>query len=699
MKLRIMNAIVFPRVHHRYAKAINFAAILFLTLCSVTTVTSQIFTDSNLPIVIINTDGGVGIPDEPGVFGTMAIIDRGEGQRNYVSDQGNSDVLNYNGRIEIEIRGSSSQALPKKQYRFTTLKADNITNNNVSLLSMPQENDWVLNGLAFDASLMRDYLSYNLSRSIGEYAPRTVYCEVIINSDYVGLYMLQEKIKPDDNRVDIQRIDPEDNTLPEVSGGYLTKADKVSSTDPSAWTMQTNGQTPVNFIHEFPKPAAITSQQHNYIKGWFEKLSSTAQTGNSSFENGFPSLIDVPSFINFMIVNELAANVDAYQFSTFFHKDKNGKLRAGPLWDLNLTYGNDLFMWGLDRSKTNTWQFDNGDNVGPKFWKDLFGNANYRCYLAKRWAALAKEGAPLNLVNINALIDATAAHISEAVVREQARWGTVGDYTSQVNGIKTFLQARTTWMNSNIGSPSNCMNVTTPPLVITRIMYNPDTTPSFADSGDQEFIEITNNGTESLDLTGVYFSGTGLVFQFYPGATLPPGGVIQLANDKKTFTDRYGFNPFGEFTRNLSNTGQRLTLADGFGNVIDEVVYSSMAPWPNGNNNGYHIKLTDPNSDNTIASNWVATNEAISSNVIVVGIEDEIPPTELYPNPVESSFTIKTTDPVITWELTDQQGRILKADNPFSNVVEVDMSAYASGLYFLSLSTRNMTFVQKVSKK
>ena len=64
-------------------------------------------------------------------------------------------------------------------------------------------------------------------------------------------------------------------------------------------------------------------------------------------EDGYPSVIDVPSFIDFMILNEFAANVDGYQFSTFFHKDRNGKLRAGPIWDFNLTYGNDLFYVGV----------------------------------------------------------------------------------------------------------------------------------------------------------------------------------------------------------------------------------------------------------------------------------------------------------------------------------------------------------------
>lgn len=677
----------------------NACTIIGLLLFSFTESVAQVFTDSNLPIVIINTDGNQGIPDEPGVFGSMKIIDRGEGQRNNVTDQNIAEFLNYNGRIEIELRGSSSQALDKKQYRLTTLKADNATNNNVSLLGMPQENDWVLNGLAFDASLMRDYLSYTLSRNIGQYAPRTKYCEVIINNNYRGLYILQEKVKPDDDRVNIERIDPDDNAWPEITGGYLTKADKVSPSDPVAWTMLTNVQPSPTFIHEFPKPTDITTQQNDYIKKWFEKLASSAQAGNTSFSNGYPSLIDIPSFLDFMLINELAANVDAYQFSTFFHKDKNGKLRAGPLWDLNLTYGNDLIMWGLDRSKMNTWQFDNGDNVGPKFWKDLFNNSDYKCYLAKRWNALTMDGAPLSLPNINALIDAISVTIGEAAAREQTRWGTVGTHATQVNSIKTFLQGRMNWISGNLGSASSCSHITTPPLVITRIMYHPNTSPSFADSGDQEFIEITNTGTSDVDLTGTYFSGTGFVFQFYPGATIPAGGIIQLANDTKTFADRHGFIPFGEFTRNLSNVGQRLTLADGFGNVIDEVAYSSMAPWPDANNNGYHIKLDDFDSDNSIASNWVATDEPISSNVLVVGVEDEIHSTALYPNPVERSFTLAPGIHVLSWQLQDQHGRLLSANNSGNDAIVVDMAKYARGLYFIAYKTPNGTIVKKVIKK
>ncbi len=120
---------------------------------------AQSFSNSNLPIVVINTDGGSPIVDDPRVLATMKIIYRGPGQRNYLTDQNNPAYLDYDGRIEIEIRGSSSQYTEKKQYGFSTLQADNVTNNNVSLLGLPGEHDWIYNSMTFDPALIRDYLS------------------------------------------------------------------------------------------------------------------------------------------------------------------------------------------------------------------------------------------------------------------------------------------------------------------------------------------------------------------------------------------------------------------------------------------------------------------------------------------------------------------------------------------------------------
>jgi len=367
-------------------KKIYLFLILFILL---PTVRAQVLTDSNLPIIIITTDKNpstgnpVEIMDDPKVLATMKIIFRPDGSRNYVTDQTNTTYLNYSGRIGIEFRGSTSQSLPKKPYGLTTLKADNISNNNVSILGMPKQNDWVLNSLDFDASLVRDFLSYELARNLGDYAAREMYCEVIVNGDYKGLYIFMEKLKVDDNRINIEKMTASDNTGSNLTGGYVTKCDKTTGGDPVAWSFPNSNWGTVDFIHDNPKPADITTQQNAYIYNQFLNLKNTAAAQNSSIINGFPSIIDIPSFIDFMIVNEYASNVDAYQYSTFFHKDRNGKLRAGPVWDFNLTFGNDLFQWGLDRSHTDVWQFDNGDNTGAAFWKDLFNNPTFNCYLTK----------------------------------------------------------------------------------------------------------------------------------------------------------------------------------------------------------------------------------------------------------------------------------------------------------------------------
>lgn len=660
---------------------------------------TQIFTDSNLPIVMISTDGGDEIVDFPRILANMKIIYRGEGLRNLVTDLDSVQYLNYNGRINIEIRGSSSQVIPKKQYGLTTLKADNISNNNVSLLGLPDDNDWILNGLAFEPSLIRDYLNYNLSRMIGEYASRTVFCEVLINGSYNGLYVLEEKIKQGSDRVNVTKIETNDNTFPKLTGGYITKSDKTTGGDPVAWTMSSYiGVNDVAFIHEMPKPENVTPEQNTYIKSEFSKLSNAVTYNDASFETGYPSVIDIPSFVDFMIINELGANADAYQFSTFYHKDRNGKLRAGPIWDLNLTFGYDLSIWGFDRSKTNTWQFSNGDNEGPKFWRDLFNNPQFRCCLSRRWNQLIQPGQPLNYSVIEPFIDQTVEKIREAAVRDSIRWP---DYRrdliflAEISKIKNFIQQRIPWMTSAIGVPTNCSDPEIPPLVITKIMYNPATSLGFPDANDQEFLEIKNTGNSTIDLAGVYFSGTGFVYQFPQTAWILPNSSKVLAGKMDVFRAKYGFAASGQFTRNLSSKGENLVLADGFGNVIDSVHYSNQVPWPDADGNGAYLELIDPLSDNSIGTNWIASTNAL------VSIEDtEInPELKFYPTPVKDNLTIESSANINVLQLFDFQGRLLRNINVNSETYNLDMSSCSPGQYLIELITTDGSFVQKIIKE
>nr|WP_315184313.1 CotH kinase family protein [uncultured Flavobacterium sp.] len=661
---------------------------------------AQTFTDSNLPIVSITTDNNpntnlpLDILDDPKILATMKIIKRPDGTRNYLTDINTPTFLNYNGRIGIEIRGSSSQTLPKKGYGLTTLKADNTSNNNVELLGMPSENDWVLNGIAFDPSLIRDYLSYNLSRQIGNYATRTAYCEVMINGEYKGLYILQEKIKAGTDRVNVLKIGTSDITSPNVTGGFITKADKTTGGDPIAWSMPSYTTT-VDFIHELPKPAAVLPAQTAYIYDKFLQLASTSNANAASVINGYPSVIDVPSFVDFMLINELASNADAYQFSTYFHKDRNGKLRAGPIWDFNLTYGNDLFLWGYDRSKTNIWQFSNGDNEGAKFWTDLFNNPLYKCYFAKRWNQLTQTGQPLNYSSLVQFIDATLSYISEAKRREHQKWGTVTNQDTEITNLKTFLSNRISWITTNLGSYSGCNSVVVPALVINKINYNPIISDGFP-ANDLEFIEIKNTGATTVNLTGFYLRELGVSYQFPANSSVLANESIFLASNPTTFKAKYGITAYEQFTRNLSNSSQKLVLADGFGNTIDSVEYFDVAPWPaDADGQGSYLQLIDTALDNSLASSWISSSSVTLATPSYV----ETSTISVYPNPVADILNIRAEKTIKGIKIFDVSGHLITEIKPKSDLISLDFSSYSKGLYFITIYDENTFTTTKIIKQ
>ena len=657
--------------------------IAFLLVLISLSVSAQNFTDSNLPIVVIETDGGVNIPDEPKVPGTMKIIWHQDGSRNYMTDIDNPEFLNYDGRIGIERRGSSSQTMfNKKPYAVETREDDDITNRNVSLLGMPAENDWVLNSLAYDQTGMRDVLAYELSNRLGQYASRSVYCEVVINGDYKGLYVFMEKIKPDKGRVNIEEMDQTCNQYPEVTGGYIVKADKTTGGDPVAWTMQGYGGgwwggSSTDFILHYPKPADVTNTQKNYIHGVFTDLASVANQHNTSVSSGIPSVIDIPSFVDFMMIAEFASNVDVYSLSTFFHKDRIGKLRAGPVWDYNLAFGYDAFG---NRSKYDVWQFNNSDNNGPKFWKDLFDTDLFRCYLAKRWFELTEPGQPLNYDFVCNRIDEIDTLIAEAIPRDNQRWNQMQQHAQYVNDMKNWLQQRINWLNNNIGSDQACSDVDLPPLVISKIHYHPMDWWNI--DGDLfEFIEITNNGDDEVDLTGVYFRELGISYQFPDDTHLAGRQSIVLCSDSLMFTEYYNTTPFGQYTRKLSNKSENLVLADAWGNIIDQVHYSDSLPWPmEADGEGPYLELKDLDSDNNLPENWTTGDDLTGithqKHTVLV---------HLYPNPTIGMVNVELAEPPIRCQIMNLTGTMIAETTVSSLRFNLDISSLPSGLYLMKI--------------
>ena len=441
------------------------------------------------------------------------------------------------------------------------------------------------------------------------------------------------------------------------------------------------------------KTAIRLKNKNEYIKNQF--LSLEAQAGNSSIINGYPTIIDVPTFIDFMLINELSSNVDAYKFSTYFHKDRMGKLRAGPIWDCNLTYGNDLFLWGYDRSHYNVWQFSNGDNEGPNFWHNLFANTTFKCYFSKRFNELIQTGKPLHQTQINTLINDTATLINEAANRDSQLWfSALANLTTHTTAITNFIANRVNWMSNNLGSYTACNNVSVPSLVISKIHYNPLAITGFT-SNNQEFIEITNTGSTTVNLSGIYLQELGVSYQFPLNSTVASGQKIYLTSNTTAFQSRYGFSAFGQFTRNLSNKSHLLKLVDAFGNLIDWVQYSDSAPWPTTpDGSGPYLQLIDNALDNSLASSWVASDQGLASTDYVVNS----PILQLFPNPVTDILHIQSTIKLTRIDVFDYSGRLINQVFPDSERSEINTTVLKSGVYLLRIYNNNSIITEKFVK-
>lgn len=429
-----------------------FSLSLIAALCSITGF-AQSFTSSNLPLVVINTNGQT-IVDDPKIYADMGIIWNGPGKRNALTDPKN----NYNGKIGIEVRGSSSQMFPKKSYSFET-KSSTLVDIDVSLLGLPEENDWVLYGPYTDKTMVRDVLSYTLHASFGHWAPRCRYVELFLNSSYQGVYVLIEKIKRNKNRVDIAKLTTTDNTGADLTGGYIIKIDKATGGGGEGWTsVYSNTVGKTTYLYDYPKPSEITTQQKSYIQSYIRSMENALYQENFSNPGNYHEYLNDSSFIDFMIINELAKNVDGYRISSYLYKGKNDRVNCGPIWDFNLTYGNANYYDGWNPTGFQYQAYLGNDGMqNPFWWGKLMKDPEYVKKLKKRWTLLRKK--ELSASRISFVIDSLTTLISEARGRNYQRWtGVIGSYVwpnffvgstydSEVIWMRNWITQRLAWLD------------------------------------------------------------------------------------------------------------------------------------------------------------------------------------------------------------------------------------------------------------
>ena len=256
----------------------------------------------------------------------------------------------------------------------------------------------------------------------------------------------------------------------------------------------------------------------------------------------------------------------------------------------------------------------------------------------------------------------------------------MNQHTQYVNNMKNWIQQRINWLNNNIGSDQGCTDVDLPPLVISKIHYHP--MDWWGIDGDKlEFIEITNNGDEEVDLTGIYFRELGVSYQFSDNAHIEGHQAILLCSDSLLFTEYYNTMPFGQYTRKLSNKSENLVLADAWGNIIDQVHYADTLPWPmEADGNGPYLELKDLDSDNSLPENWT-----IGDDLTRIKEFAENQNIAVYPNPTSGKIHIVLSENATRCQIIGLMGNVLQETSPSSPDFDMDLSGLPSGMYLVKV--------------
>jgi hypothetical protein len=420
---------------------------------------------SNLPLIIINSFGHNILHDQK-VPVCARFIDSSGGRSRLT---GPAQLV---GVGDINIRGHTSLRYPKHSYHFET-KDEADHSLKVSLLGLPKESDWVLYGPYPDKTLMRDVLGYELSNQIGRYAARTRFVELFLNESashlnsrhYLGLYILEEKIKRGKHRVDIEKLGREDNQEPNITGGYIFKKDHTDEDIQGGFGTFLSGMMRGkeqgfisshgnHFFYVEPKGTEITAPQRVWLSRFINTFEKALYGDHfTDPKTGYPAFIDTDSFIDHHFLVEATKNIDGFRFSTFYYKDRGGKLCMGPIWDWNLAFGN---ASGREGYFPEGWYWEQLDDQQYCWFRRLFEDPDFAQKYVDRWGELRrKQFAPTNIL---ARVDQMATLLNEAQARNFRRWRVLGrninpnafvgeTFAEEIDWMKDWIEKRLLWID------------------------------------------------------------------------------------------------------------------------------------------------------------------------------------------------------------------------------------------------------------
>lgn len=421
---------------------------------------------THLPIISIDTSG----KEIPGDLIRTDIVGNEKYKYFTTAEDGSSDIVckvkvvdskTHNNHLtdepsmdltaRIRIRGNSSRSYDKKGYLLNIKEEDGIENLDVPLLGMDDHHEWALHGPYLDKSLIRNYMWYNIAGEIMDYAPNVRFCEVVINGEYKGLYVMVETItNGEDSRLDMSK--PEDGAS---AVSYVLRLDR-GSTNPiknietfAIHTMRNKQKLDI----VYPGASNLTPERIEYIRQDFSDFEKILYSFDYDTEPyAWWNEADMDSMVDYFIINEFTCNYDAGALSTYIYKDLRGKYKM-CIWDFNSCCDN----YNTSSIQPQRFQLQYVPWYYMLIKDEHFVNRVIERYEQLRETYLSDE----YLMNY---IDETVEWLGPAIDRNFEVWGYTfeeytplrpiernpGNHDEAVEQMKDFIVERGDWMDEHI---------------------------------------------------------------------------------------------------------------------------------------------------------------------------------------------------------------------------------------------------------
>ena len=381
-----------------------------------------------LPVLFINTEAPV-TSKETYVSGSY-----------YLDNQGLEDyesIGSAEAPLPLQIKGRGNYTwtgFDKKPYR---LKLD----AKAKPLGMKSSKHFTLLAHADDnLAFLRNTVGFELSRRLGlAYTPEQRPVEVVLNGDYIGLYMMTEQIRVDANRVNIVEQNDGETNPENITGGWLLEIDNY---DDDCQIRMTEGNGAL-LRFTYHSPEVLSDEQKNYLTQYLQAADDAIYNSDKN-STLWEDYIDMEALVAFYIVQEMMDNAESFHGSCYLHKDRgeNTKLVFGPVWD----FGNS-FRRGLGKFIYNDSPF------GQNWIGEISRYPRFQAAVAKRWLSFIAN----DYASLGNFIDAFDDQISAAAACDGKRWPqySQGNIQNRRDQFKNSIAQKSTFLRNQWGEATD----------------------------------------------------------------------------------------------------------------------------------------------------------------------------------------------------------------------------------------------------